>query len=97
MKSVNLTGLPSFLLLAVLARSEDVNRGRFLALPMRKERTASHGDIAKREVEVTSHVSYDNSSYLVNGRIQRLAKQSSYKDEHALTITQWILAHRSRP
>lgn len=97
MKAINLAGLPSLLLLAVLARSEDASHGRFLALPMRKERIASPRGIAKREVEVISHVGYDNSSYLVNGRIHRLPKQSSHKDKHALTITQWISAHRSRP
>ena len=72
MKSINIFRLSSLVLLAPFAPLAYADHGRFLALPMKKERASTPKNILKREVEVTSHVGYDNSSYLVNGMIKRL-------------------------
>lgn len=71
MKAINLTGFSGLTLLTIFAQLSDADdhHGRFLALPMRRERMASTKEIIKRQIATAPRLAYDNDSYLVSGRM----------------------------
>ncbi|RYP19662.1 hypothetical protein DL765_003255 [Monosporascus sp. GIB2] len=66
MKAFNWAGLSSLIALASLAHLTSADHGRFLALPLKRERTSGYRSDLKRQLNTSPRIAYGEESYLVS-------------------------------